>query len=514
MRLQRGIESYIEDLSGRCYSQAELRRKGRLLRRHLAHAVALYHPAVPRKLMDSDRLCLYGRGRVRADVKGDRREAVEDLLAVFRATEVKISHLTLGTFLQEYRKEYLAGRPDATVRQRAIDDFCRAVGLEVELRTIDRRTYDQTIECLQERAVQRAASYSAAFFYYCHRQGRLSFNPHSAPRSPYQRIFDPDFLGTENGLWTGRLRLYLEYLRSERNLSDGGIDYYARKLKIFVRWLDEQGTGARVTRQMFKEFLAEKEKQGVKAITLAKYVYSVRYFFDYLLKRGLNRDNPTSDLRLTADLSPEQPILSEQEVTAVIDHLEGQEYESRRAQDVPTQMRHFRALRDLSLFLLFTLTGLRLSEVCGMRLGDVDFTKRSVRIQAKGNRTHRKKHREILLPDALWSPLRRYLRTRPHPGQGRLWISWSGRPMSGPGVSRVITGRVRETGVEKHLSPHRLRATCASLYVKKGMDPFSLKTLLGHQSVCTTMDRYARLTEDELRAVWKKTNPLAGTDDE
>ena len=70
----------------------------------------------------------------------------------------------------------------------------------------------------------------------------------------------------------------------------------------------------------------------------------------------------------------------------------------------------------------------------------------------------------------------------------------------------------RATGISPcHL---QLRATCASLYVKRGMDPFSLKTLLGHESVTTTMDHYARLTEEELRAVWKRSNPLAGTDHE
>ena len=78
----------------------------------------------------------------------------------------------------------------------------------------------------------------------------------------------------------------------------------------------------------------------------------------------------------------------------------------------------------------------------------------------------------------------------------------------------MIVRRVKEAGVAKHISPHRLRATCASLYVKRGMDPFSLKTLLGHESITTTMDHYVRLTEEELREVWKRANPLAGTDDE
>ena len=86
--------------------------------------------------------------------------------------------------------------------------------------------------------------------------------------------------------------------------------------------------------------------------------------------------------------------------------------------------------------------------------------------------------------------------------------------MRSSGINKVITTRVKQAGINKRISPHRLRATCASLYVKKGMDPFTLKTLMGHQSIATTMDKYAQLTEEELRAIWKKTNPLAGIDDE
>jgi site-specific recombinase XerD len=204
----------------------------------------------------------------------------------------------------------------------------------------------------------------------------------------------------------------VEYLRSEKNLSEGGIDYYARKLKIFARWLHSQDVEGEVSTSMVKEFLSEREKRGVKALTRAKYVYSVRYFFDYLISRGLQRVNPAANLRITADAPPEQPVLSELETVQVIEDLERQVFENRHAEDVPRRMEHFRALRDLSLFLLFILTGVRLGEAVGMRVDDVDFVRRSVGIEAKGNRTHRKKHRELLLPEVLWHRLTQYLRVR------------------------------------------------------------------------------------------------------
>ena len=514
MRLHEAIEIYLADLRAAGYSQTDIRRKAVILRHHMAYALALHDPRIPPKLAELSEIRPDDRAMIGADLARHRQESADHFLAIFRRESRQgISHLALATFMQQYQAEHLSGRADSPIREQAISDLACTLGLETELPAMDRRTHEQVMEYLGRVGAARVASYTAAFFGYCHRKGWLSFEPPTRVRRPYQRLFDADFLAG-NGTWIARLRLYLEYLRDEKHLSNGGIDYYARKLRIFVRWLDERSTAERVNTQTLKEFLSEREKQGVKALTRGKYLYSVRYFFDFMLSKGLQKANPAIDLRIKADPSPEGETLSELEVVRVIEQLESREFESRGAQEVPQQIHHFRALRDLCLFLIFTLTGVRLSEACGMRLEDLDFTKRSVCIKAKGNRTYRKKHRQILLPDALWRSLTQYLRARSHPGAGWLWISWLGQPMTASGVNKVIARRVQEDGVSKHISPHRLRATCASLYVKRGMDPFSLKTLLGHESVSTTMDHYARLTEEELRAVWKRANPLAGTDDE
>ena len=126
----------------------------------------------------------------------------------------------------------------------------------------------------------------------------------------------------------------------------------------------------------------------------------------------------------------------------------------------------------------------------------------------------RNKSRELLLDDSLWRALTKYLKVKDHPSQKYLWLSFKGTGLSLSRINGIVKFRVKQAGIEKKISPHRLRATCASLYVKKGMDPFTLKTLMGHDSIATTMDKYAQLTEEELRAIWKKTNPLAGMDDD
>ena len=513
MQLQKSIEVYLADLMQSGYTKQDIDRKAVILRRHLSYALALYHPAMLRTLLNLSEIRLYNRGAVKKDIGPQRREAAQRFVSVFRSRIVHgVSYITIAAWIHEYRLE--SGTADTAPCERAVEDLLRALALEIDLNTIVRNTYDHVLAYLKDYSVDRAENYSAAFFLHCRQHSWLSFEPPGRVKAPYMRTFEPDFLGTSTGLWTRRLRLYVEYLKNEKNLSDGGIDFYVRKLRVFVQWLEAQGIDKQINTPALKDFLAEREKQGAKASTRAKYVYTVRYFFDFLIYRGLQKDNPANNLSIKADPEPEGQILTELEVVRVIEYLENQIFENKDAQELKQRTIHFRALRDLNLFLLFILTGVRLSEACGMRLEDLDFTRRSVRIKAKGNRTYRKKYREILLPGALWSRLTRYLRAHRHPGPGWLWISWSGQPMTASGVNKVIAHRVQEAGVPKHISPHRLRATCASLYVRKGMDPFSLKTLLGHESITTTIDHYARLTEEELRAVWKRSNPMAGIDDE
>jgi len=475
------------------YSYGDRARKARILYRYLIPALALYHPGIPSKIATlsvSDLPAAGGTGKSRG------------FLEIFHSSSISVIPLNLAVFFEEHPELFDTA-----------SEVLQLLGGRLALKQISERVGKQVLSYLESLPVDRAASNSRTFFVFCYEQEWLAWNPHHQQRVATERVFEADFLGS--GIWADRVRQYLKHQHEQRNVSDGGIDYYARKLKIFAEWLESRGY-KEVQPSAVKEFIQHKREQGVKDTTLNKYLYCIRYLFDFLIAEKLvkQKTNPAQELRIKGHQYAERQALTETELKEVIDCLEQEIHRSKDTEQISTMVLHFRAVRDLCLLMLFVLYGLRLSEMAGIRLDDIDFMKRSIRIQAKGNRRVRKKHRSFLIEEVGWQTLRRYLKVRRYPGQPYLWVSWSGSPLRASSINKIIHQRVQKAGISKTISPHCLRTTCASLYVGKGMDPYSLKSLLGHESLKTTMDHYARLTEEQLREVWKNTNPLAGFDDE
>ena len=493
MKVCQAVQEYLGQLERSGYSYGERARKARILNRYLSPALALYHPGIPSTIAT---LSVSDLPAARAT------DESRGFLEIFQSSSISVIPLNLAVFFQEYPElsDTVAG-------------VLQLLGGRLAVKQISERVGKQVLSYLESLPVDRAASYSRTFFVFCYEQGWLAWNPHHQQRVATERVFEADFLGS--GIWADRVRQYLKHQHEQRNVSDGGIDYYARKLKILAEWLESRGY-KEVQPSAVKEFIQHKREQGVKDTTLNKYLYCIRYFFDFLIAEKLvkQKTNPAQELRIKGHQYAERQALTETELKEVIDCLEQEIHRSKDTEQISTMVLHFRAVRDLCLLMLFVLYGLRLSEMAGIRLDDIDFVKRSIRIQAKGNRRVRKKHRTFLIEEVGWQALQQYLKIRRYPGQPYLWTSWGGSPLRASSINKIIHQRVQKAGISKTISPHCLRTTCASLYVGKGMDPYSLKSLLGHESLKTTMDHYVRLTEEQLREVWKNTNPLAGFDDE
>ncbi len=508
MKYQDAVESYIKNLKEAGYCNAEIARKKAVLSKYLTYALVLFHPGIVESLLRIERPIFYLKGNIYFNEKPERIRDVNRFLDILRKEQREVRYLNLYSFIKSHRKDFLENNKNDSV-----DRFLRAIGFSVNLSSITKSIFKQSMDYLGTQAKDRVESYSRLFILYCFNKGWVSFDPRKHKREIYAQIFELKFLSSVHDPWRKALSDYISYLRFERNLSLGGIDYQVRKLKIFVLWLTEHKI-KHPNKDILKQFLEFKKKDGVKDITLSKYLYTIKYFFDFLVDKEQFKVNPANELRLKNRFYSEGDILTEKEVFEVIEYLERGIAQSKEGKGPVHKKEYLMHLRDLCMFHMFLSTGLRLSEISGIKLKDINYSKKTIRITAKGNKVLRQNIREINLDYYLWETLQRYLNVRKDYSEEYLWISSNDTPLSNSGINRAVKRLIRKAGIDKNISPHRLRATCASLYVKKGMDPFSLKTIMGHQSIATTMDKYIRLSEEELRDIWKKTNPLSGFDNE
>ena len=248
MTVQQAVQVYLKQLQESGYSYSERAHKARILNRWFIIALALHHPTVPSKLHALPFSILLEASS----------EKVKHFLESFQKEGASIKYLNLKVFLEAHPELFDSAK-----------SVLRLLAGRLALKDISERVGKQMLKYLETLSVDRAASYSRAFFIFCYEQGWLTWNSHYPHRAATDRVFEANFLGA--GIWPDRLRKYLKYLEEERNLSAGGIDYYARKLKVFTEWLE----GRRCTdvqKATVREFIQYKREHGVKETTLSKFL--------------------------------------------------------------------------------------------------------------------------------------------------------------------------------------------------------------------------------------------------
>jgi integrase/recombinase XerD len=167
----------------------------------------------------------------------------------------------------------------------------------------------------------------------------------------------------------------------------------------------------------------------------------------------------------------------------------------------------FRGLRDRAMLHVMYAAGLRVSEVVGLKLGDLDLRKGVVMPLGKGQ-----KRRLVPLGEPALDALDAYLKERAeHPraaGTAVVFLSPRGGPLTRQAAWKLITRYARSVGIAKPSSPHKLRHSFATHLLEGGADLRSVQTLLGHASISTT-EIYTHLADDHVRAAYRRAHPRA-----
>ena len=294
---------------------------------------------------------------------------------------------------------------------------------------------------------------------------------------------------------------FLRHLADERQQSPHTVKAYARDLDSFVEFLGRHMGGdwgwETVDRLAIRGFLGEMQRRGLARRSAARALSAVRSFFRFRqvhhgLESGVARAAkvPRIEKRLPTYLDRGRT----DELFAVA--------EARAAGD------DFAALRDLAMLELFYSTGMRLSELAGLSLGDVDLLSDQVKVRGKG-----RKERIIPVGSRAVQALRRWLTARTsvmQPGRGdhrAMFVSRRGGRLSGRSVQRAMHQLFDAIGGDE-LRVHSLRHTFATHLLDAGADLRAVQELLGHASLATTQV-YTHTSVERLKQVYRNAHPRA-----
>jgi integrase/recombinase XerC len=312
------------------------------------------------------------------------------------------------------------------------------------------------------------------------------------------------------------LKAFLQFLRLNRNASVHTVRAYESDLTRFLSSVaadravkTSELEPRQLDRAAVRHFVGELHGEGLSRATAARKLSAVRTFLRYLRRESLIDDDPGA-LVPTPKREVRMPAhLSEDEMTALI---------GAASDETPL------GRRDRAILELFYASGLRLSELAGLDIDDVNLSAKMARVLGKGG-----KQRIVPFNTSTASAIRSYLKGREQltrdvrpPGGSRarsldgtrgrqrdpLFVNYRGGRLTVRSIDRLVRRYVAASGARMGISPHALRHSFATHLLQRGADLRAIQELLGHARLSTT-ERYTHVNAAQLLAVYRKTHPRA-----
>lgn len=317
---------------------------------------------------------------------------------------------------------------------------------------------------------------------------------------------------SDNKIFSPLVKQFLDYLKLERHFSDYTIKSYGADLVQFGQFLsklighpnaqdarplsgeelDQRHVGCEPL--AVREFLAYLYGQNYTKSTTARKLATLRSFYKFLMRRGVVSVNPLSTIR-----TPKQ----EKRLPKCLD-LE----QIQKLLDTPGDADVLSA-RDKAILEVLYSSGIRVSELVELQMGDLDMQEGVLRVKGKG-----RKDRLTPIGSQALKALQRYFELRQaesqstEPISGPVFLNKHGGPLSTRSVRRKLDKYLSAAGLDPGISPHTLRHSFATHLLNNGADLRSVQELLGHQSLSTTQI-YTHLTTSRMKQVYDQAHPRA-----
>ncbi len=286
---------------------------------------------------------------------------------------------------------------------------------------------------------------------------------------------------------------YLQHLRVERRLAAHTLESYARDLAALAAYAAARETPLqRVDRTELEQFVRERMAAGLSPRSVARTVAAVRGFYKYLVVEERVAASPADDLRPPRAWPALPKFLSVDEVEKLI-----------AQPDVSTPI----GLRDRAMIELLYATGMRVSELVGVRAADLHLDEQYLTCIGKGD-----KERLIPIGEQAADWIRRYQHeARPRLAKAgarvaRLFVNARGGPLSRVGFWKILKAYGRRAGLPRTLSPHVVRHSFATHLLEHGADLRAIQLMLGHADLSTTQI-YTHVIEARLRSIYDRFHP-------
>jgi integrase/recombinase XerD len=290
---------------------------------------------------------------------------------------------------------------------------------------------------------------------------------------------------------------FLEQLLVERQLATNTVEAYGRDLCRMRGFLIARGRSeaGRVTPADLTDYLLDLADAGLKPRSRARALVAIRGLFRYLAAEKLVDGDPSENLASPRTGSKLPSVIGLEEVDRLL--------------AAPAAARTVRGVRDLAMLATLYATGLRVSELVGLRIPDLNLKGGFVRTTGKGKKT-----RLVPLGDLAAARLTTYLdEARPRLGARRpaemgLFLTERARPMTRQGFWKLIRRYARAAGIRREVSPHMLRHSFATHLVERGADLRAVQAMLGHADIATTQI-YTHVSRSRLLELYRKHHPRA-----